>query len=375
MRVLQLGKFFPPVRGGIETATWKLAEGLNARGVSTDVLVAHTEAHTQRERAAAGYGIVRVASAGQFLSVSLAPRLLFELKAVADRYDLIHVHMPDPLAALALWWARPRGRVVLHWHSDVVRQRSKQLAMALYAPLQQWLLGRADAVIATSPPYAESSPVLARWRDKVAVIPLGIADPRPAVDAERVQALRRAHAGRRLVAALGRMTYYKGFDVLIDAAARLPEDVRVLIGGSGAGFDACLEQVRRRGLEDRVFLLGEIDDAEVPALMAASELFCLPSTERSEAFGLAMLEAMAIGRPVVCAHIEGSGVPWLNRDGETGLVVPPGDEAALAGAIGRLLDDTALAARLGAGARARYEAAFRADQMVDATLALYRRLA
>lgn len=371
MKVLQLGKFFPPVRGGIETATWKLAEGLNARGVATDVLVAHTEARTVHERAAAGYSVVRVASLGQFHSVSLAPKLPFELSAIAGRYDLIHVHMPDPLAALALWWARPRGRVVLHWHSDVVRQR---LMMPLYAPLQRWLLARADAVIATSPPYAEASAALAPWRHKLHVIPLGIADPLERLEPARVQTLRNAHAGRRLVAALGRMTYYKGFDVLIEAATQLPPDVRVLIGGSGAGFAACEQQVRQRGLEDRVFLLGDIDDAEVPALMAAAELFCLPSTERAEAFGVAMLEAMAMGRPAVCARIPGSGVPWLNRHGETGLVVPPGDAAAMAAAIGELLADPARARQLGAAARARYEADFRAEQMVDATLALYRSL-
>jgi rhamnosyl/mannosyltransferase len=237
-----------------------------------------------------------------------------------------------------------------------------------------WLLARADAVIATSPPYAEASATLAPWQGKVHVIPLGIADPRERLEPARVQTLRAAHAGRRLVAALGRMTYYKGFDVLIDAAALLPPDVRVLIGGSGAGFAACEEQVRQRGLEDRVFLLGDIDDAEVPALMAAAELFCLPSTERAEAFGVAMLEGMAMGRPVVCARIEGSGVPWLNRHGETGLVVPPGDAAAMAAAIAELLADPARARELGAAARARYEADFRAEQMVEATLALYRSL-
>jgi len=371
MRVLQLGKFFPPVRGGIETATWKLAEGLSARGVATDVLVAHTQPRTVREHSATGYEVVRVASAGQFHSVSVAPRLPFELSAMAGRYDLIHVHMPDPLAALALWWARPRGRVVLHWHSDVVRQR---LAMRLYAPLQRWLLARADAVIATSPPYAEASAALAPWRHKLHVIPLGIADPLERLDPARVARLQQAHAGRRLVAALGRMAAYKGFPVLIDAAAQLPPDVRVLIGGSGPGLRDCEERVRAQGLSDRVCLLGDIDDGDVPALMAAAELFCLPSTDRAEAFGVAMLEAMAMGRPVVCARIAGSGVPWLNRDGETGLVVPPADARALAGAMGQLLADPTRAAALGQAARRRYEQGFRVEQMVDATLALYRSL-
>ncbi len=371
MKVLQLGKFFPPVRGGIETATRNLADGLAAQGLVADVLVAHTSAVTQRERAPAGYEIVRVGSLGQWQSVSAALGLPLELKRRMARYDLVHVHMPDPLAALAVWWARPGARIVLHWHSDVVRQR---LALRLYEPLQRWLLARADAVIATSPPYLEASATLAPWRAKTEVVPLGITDPMPAVDARRVAALRAAHGGRRLVAALGRMTYYKGFDVLVQAAARLAPDVRVLLGGEGPERPAIDRLVRQLGLEDRVHLLGDLADDEVPVLMAASDAFCLPSTERAEAFGLAMLEAMALGRPVVCSRIEGSGVTWLNQHGHTGLTVPPGDAASLAQALQQLLDDPARAGRLGAGARARYESAFRASQMVEATLALYRRL-
>ena len=372
MRVLQLGKFFPPVRGGIETATQALADGLCARGVEVDVLVAHTGWCTQRARATGGYGIVRAGSAGQLLSTSMAPRLPLELAAQAGRYDVVHVHMPDPLAAVAVWWARPRGHVVLHWHSDVVRQR---LAMALYGPLQRWLLARADAVIATSEPYAEASEALRPWRHKVHVIPLGIAAPRPRLESARVAAFRSAHAGRRLVAALGRMTHYKGFDVLVDAAAALPADTRVLIAGAGEGLQALRARVDTLGLQDRVRLLGPLDDGDVPALLEAAELFCLPSTGRAEAFGLAMLEAMAMGRAVVCSSIPGSGVPWVSRDGETGLCVPPRDAAALAGALRRLLQDPALAARMGQAGRARFETTFQAAAMVDATLALYRSLA
>jgi rhamnosyl/mannosyltransferase len=371
MKVLQLGKFFPPVRGGIETATRNLAEGLAGHGLVADVLVAHTETRTQRERAAAGYEVVRVGSLGQWLSVSAAPGLPLELKRRVARYDLVHVHMPDPLAALALWWARPAARIVVHWHSDVVRQ---QTALRLYGPLQRWLLARADAVIATSPPYLAASSTLTPFRAKAVVVPLGIADPAAAVDAPGVAALRAAHGGRRLVAALGRMTYYKGFDVLLQAATRLAPDVRVLLGGSGPEQAAIELLVRRLGLEDRVHLLGDLADAEVATLMAACDVFCLPSTERAEAFGLAMLEAMALGRPVVCSRIEGSGVAWLNQHGLTGLTVPPGDASALAQALQQILDEPGLACRLGAEARVRYESGFRASQMVDATLALYRRL-
>jgi rhamnosyl/mannosyltransferase len=259
----------------------------------------------------------------------------------------------------------------------VVVSRSNDISPILHfwrQPLQRWLLARADAVIVTSPPYLAASSTLTPFRAKAVVVPLGIADPAAAVDAPGVAALRAAHGGRRLVAALGRMAYYKGFDVLLQAATRLAPDVRVLLGGSGPEQAAIERLVRRLGLEERVHLLGDLADAEVATLMAACDVFCLPSTERAEAFGLAMLEAMALGRPVVCSRIEGSGVAWLNQHGLTGLTVPPGDASALAQALQQILDEPGLAGRLGAEARVRYESGFRASQMVDATLALYRRL-
>lgn len=371
MKILQLSKFYPPVRGGIETTTYELTEGINRQGHRADVLCANDAAVTIRERAPAGYAITRVASLGRLLSMSIAPRLVSEVRAQAGRYDLLHVHMPDPLAALAVWLVRPRARIVLHWHSDVVRQR---LSRRLYEPLQQWLLERADAVIATTPIYADSSAVLQRHASKVHVIPIGISDPLPAVHAERVAALRASYPGRRIVLGLGRMTYYKGFDVLIRAAHLLPEDVQVLIGGTGALFNPCRAQIDALGLQDKVQLLGPLSEADLLDHYAAADVFCLPSTARSEAFGVAMLEAMAMSKPIVSTDIEGSGVPWINQSGVTGLTVPVGQPGPLAHALKRLLDDRELARSYGAAARQRYEQGFHVDEMARNVVALYRRV-
>jgi rhamnosyl/mannosyltransferase len=278
--------------------------------------------------------------------------------------------MPDPMAAMAYWIVRPECRLVVHWHSDVVRQR---LAYRVYAPLQDWLLARADAIVATSPPYAEHSEPLARWRDKVTVVPIGISDNR-SENSARAQALRARFGGRRLVFALGRMTYYKGFDVLIEAAAALPADCAVMIGGDGellSHFDAV---IRRRGLANRVYLLGHVPDHDLNAYFEACDVFCMPSTARSEAYGVAIVEAMVMGKPIVATDLRGSGVPWVNRHMETGLNVPVGDPAALAAGLSQLLDDEPLRRRLGAAARRRYESDFGAERMTSLTLDLYRRL-
>lgn len=371
MRVLQLAKFYPPERGGIESIVHELTEGLNAAGCPTDVLCAHRQWRSVDERAPAGYRVIRAGSLGSLLSTSVSPALVARLWRIAPAYDIIHVHMPNPLAAVALWLVRPSARVVLHWHSDVVHQRR---ALRLYQPLQRWLLARADSIVATSQRYADASTALAPWRSKLTVLPLGIGDNARSSDEQSVQALRSAFAGRKLVFALGRLVDYKGFDVLIDAAGLLPSDAVVLIGGNGPIFDRLQARVRSLGLQDRVRLIGPIDDSELMTYHRAADVFCLPSISRAEAFGVAMLEAMSAGKPVVCTDVAGSGLAWVNRDGETGLLAPPGDHVSLAGSLRQVLSDANLARRLGGGARARFEQHFQATAMVSGFEQLYRRL-
>jgi glycosyltransferase involved in cell wall biosynthesis len=371
MKVLQISKFYPPVMGGIESVAWELAEGLNRAGLRCDVLCSNQGLRTQRDRAPGGYDITRVGSLGMLLSTSMAPTMVAHVRRQLHDHDVLHVHMPDPMAALALLVAQPRTRVVVHWHSDVIRQR---WALKVYEPLQSWMLGRADAIIATSTPYAESSSALRPWRSKVAVIPIGISDHRSQACDLKAAESRRRYRGRRIVFALGRMTYYKGFDVLIAAARSLPDDSVVVIGGDGELLETYKSLAARQGLAGKVLFLGHVGDHELASHFHACDVFCMSSTVRAEAYGVAILEAMVMGKPVVATAIEGSGVPWVNQHGVTGLNVPACDSAALSAALRQLLDDVPLRERLGSAARQRYEQEFDAMRMTAHTMDLYRRL-
>lgn len=370
MKVLQLSKFYPPDHGGIESVARDLSAGFVRHGCDVEVLCAHKRWRHSEERDATGVRITRAASVGMLQSTSMAPSLPWLLWRRRRSADVVHVHMPDPLAALAVWLARPRGKVVLHWHSDVVRQR---VARYLYRPLERWLLHRADAIIATSRAYADSSPMLQHFRDKVAVIPIGAHPPEP-VEPDRVARLRQRYGDKRLVFALGRMTYYKGWDVLIEATRRMPSDVLVVVGGGGSDLPRYRAMAERAGLSERVRFVGPLSAASVEAHFALADVFCMPSTLRAEAFGVAVLEAMARGLAVVSTDIPGSGLGWLQQHGVTGLQVAPRDAPALADALGRLLADAELRARFGAAGRARWAALFTAETMADQTVALYRRL-
>ncbi len=371
MRILQISKFYPPVMGGIESVAFELTEGMNRRGYATDVLCAHTEVRGRTDRASNGYSVTRAGSLGRLLSTSMSPALLLHARRLVQGYDIVHVQVPDPMANLALWFARPRGKLVVHWHSDIVNQRR---ALKLYAPLQRWMLERANTIIATSPPYADSSPWLRPWLDKVAIIPNGISANPMRDSGEQAKAVRRRFDGRRIVFSLGRMTYYKGFDVLIEAAARLPHDAVVVVGGGGELLETHRRKAAERGVSEKIHFVGRIADGDLPAYYQAASVFCLPSTVRTEAFGVVLLEAMSMGKPLVTANIPGSGVPWVNQHGRTGLTVPVGDDRSLAAALAHILRDDMLARTFGQAAHARFLEHFTADTMVASTLDLYRRL-
>jgi glycosyltransferase involved in cell wall biosynthesis len=205
----------------------------------------------------------------------------------------------------------------------------------------------------------------------LSLMPIGISDNRAQAQSETVHAIRQRYRGRRIVFSLGRMTYYKGFDVLIDAAQALPDDCVVLIGGDGDLLDHYRATVRERGLSGKVHLLGQVLDHELVSHFEACDVFCLPSTARAEAYGVAILEAMVTAKPIVATDITGSGVPWVNVDGVTGLNVPVRQPQLLANALIRLLGDAELRARLGAAARERYLQHFSAEVMTRRTIELY----
>lgn len=369
-RCLQLTKFYPPFNGGIETTARDISNGLTRRGWTVEVLCSNNERRTVHEPGAVS--VTRVASMAQIASTSISPMLLPWLARYQSKQDVIHVHLPNPMANLALWLTRPRAKIVLHWHSDIIKQKR---LLKLYEPLQTWLLNRSDAILATSTRYAESSPWLRTRMNKVHIAPSCVEDPLLVTTTEQRMATAsrvcQSWPNKRIVFALGRMTYYKGFDVLIEAARLLPDDVVILVGGGGELLEPLRQQVRNTGLSHKVHLLGRVSDEDLTGYFEAAQLFCLPSLVRSEAFGLVMVEAMGYGKPVVATDIEGSGVPWVNLDGESGLNAKPGDAASLADCILRLLDDPALTSRLGAGGRRRFESLFTLDKMIDVVEATY----
>lgn len=371
MRVSLVNKYyFPPHLGGIEVYLQMLAEGIAAcPGHSVKAIVSN-EAPTTIREVIGGVEVLRLSRSFAAASTPVALGMSSAIRAAAtgtERSDLFHLQFPYPWGDWAWQRAGSPGPMVLTYHSDIVRQR---VMGALYRPVQARLLARADRIIVASPPMIENSPFLRPHAGKCRVVPFGIHVERYAPTPEhvaRADALRARH-DRPLVLFVGRFIYYKGVDVLVRAMADVDADC-VLVG-AGPLEGELRELATALGISERISFVPPVSDEELAAYFRAADVFCLPSVARSEAFGIVQLEAHASGTPVVCTDLP-TGVPWVNVDGETGLVVPVGDAGALASALRRLIADDDLRARMGQRARERVLAEFTVDRMVESTLAVY----
>jgi glycosyltransferase involved in cell wall biosynthesis len=367
LRVVQVGKYYYPYVGGIESHLFTLVNELKSQ-VDLDVIVSNTTRHTQRD-VHRGVSVTRCGALAHAASASISPGMVRELSQ--RNYDVVHLHLPHPIGVASYLVSRKptQHRLIVSYHSDVIRQ---QRLLALYAPLVNELLSRADVVIATSPNYRESSSVLQRFAEKTRVVPYGIdldLFRHTEAVATRAREIRARFGERPLLVAVGRLIYYKGFEFAIRALPEVP-DAQLLVIGDGPLRSDLHQLARELGVGDRVHLLGEMQNHDTPAYYFASDVYLLPSVARSEAFGIVQIEAMACGLPVINTDLR-SGVPFVSRHGESGLTVPPSDSAALAAAIRELLAAPEVRKRMGEAGRARAEKEFSKEVLAARMLELY----
>ncbi len=365
LRIVHLYKdYFPPTVGGIEQTVGRLSTWSVRHGAQVTVLTSHPGSRRTVAESVDGVRVIRCAEWGRTWSTPLCPDMPRELAKLEA--DVFHLHFPSPPGEVSWLLARPRGAVVITWHSDIVRQRA---ALPVYGHFVHALLRATDFVMTTYEGQAARSPFLRRYPDRIRVVPLGIDlerfGPRAQL-AREADALRASCGGGPLVVFVGRVVGSKGLDVLLDAMPSV--EARCVVVGDGPALEGVRARCRALGLDDKVTFAGRVEPERVPHYAAAADVGVLPSVY--EAYGLAMVEMMAVGTPMVCTEL-GTGTSFINRHGETGLVVPPRDPAALAGALNRLLADEGLRARLGGNAAARAHELFSTDAMMRGITATY----
>ena len=369
MNVLHVYRtYFPDSQGGLEEVIRQICLSTRELGVTSRVFTLSDEPYPRR-LPRVECEVVRVRKTFEVASCGFALTGLRRFAKELAWADLVHYHYPWPFSDLMHLFFGHSKPAVLTYHSDIVRQK---FLLSMYRPLMRRYLGAMDRIVATSPNYFATSEVLSNFADKVEVIPIGLDEPSyPAIDDQHRQlAAVRERYGSDFFLFVGVLRYYKGLHILLDAIKGAP--YKIVIVGAGPVESALRQQARELELDNVVFA-GFVPDREKMALFQLCRAVVFPSYLRSEAFGVTLLEGAMSARPLVSAEV-GSGTSHVNIHGETGLVVPPSDSAALRAAMDDLHARPDKARAMGLKARQRYEQLFTGSVMGRHYAEVYRQI-
>ncbi|TPJ80192.1 glycosyltransferase [Mesorhizobium sp. B2-6-2] len=367
MKVLHFFKtYWPDTFGGVERTIHAIAESTARHGVETQVLSLSGKPE-ENTRRLDEHMAVKARLDFELASTGFSREAFRKFRVLAAEADLVHYHFPWPFMDIVHFQSGHSKPAIVTYHSDIVKQR---LILPFYRPLMMRFLADVDAIVATSPNYLESSPVLRAFKAKSKVIPIGIDETAYPTASEADDAWCRSAVTVPFVLFVGVLRYYKGLDVLVHAASKTR--CKIVIAGSGP-VEREIKQQAASLRCDNVLFLGEVTESRKMALLRNSHGFVFPSNQRSEAYGLSLVEAAMCGKPMISCEI-GTGTSFVNRVGQTGLVIPPSDPAALAQALNRLVDSPGEAASWGRAARERYVRLFTAERMGRSYADVYRQL-
>ena len=362
MKVLQVNKLYHPDVGGVETVVRDIAEGLDNR-VDMTVLVCKRSGRASRE-SINGIDVLRASSLGTVLSMPLSPDFLLKYRKLSKNADILQLHAPFPLADLAVLLFRRKGKLIVWWHSDIVRQR---FLRRLLSPVIRNTLNRASVILVADEAIINASDFLHKYKHKCKIIPFGLdftAYPTPPdnflqpTDANKVKLL-----------FVGRLVYYKGIDVLIKAMKTV-KNAELFIVGTGDLETSLREASKQAHTDTKIHFMGYLSREALLAAYRGCDAFIFPSVANSEAFGICQLEAMYYAKPVINTNLP-TAVPTVSIHGETGLTVPPGDADALAKAINTLAENPALRQAYGEAAAKRVREKYNKAEMLEAVYKCY----
>lgn len=382
MRIAHIVSTYPPYRSGMGNVAQRQAAELARKGHAVTVLTPAYDGRVMNE-SQQGVTVKRLRPKFTYGNSAFVPRLYRELAG----FDIIHLHYPFFGGAETVAWyvaRHPRSKLVITYHMDVVGQGWMRSFFAAYHRLfLRWMLRQARVVLVSSADYAAHSPLLKRFPAlKPVELPFGVDErftPKPMPVAAGVSAANAKHEASLprfvFVSALDKAHYFKGLDVLLAAFAEswknpavASKRPRLIIVGDGdmrSGYEA---EAKRLGVAGQVDFLGSIDDTALIEQYRLATATIKPSVDRSEAFGLTSLEAMACGSPIIVSDLP--GVRTL-VDAKSGLTVPVGDHQALAQALLYAIQEPQRFAAMRQGAAARVNALYRWPAIISRLERIY----
>ncbi len=363
MNIVQITKFsYLECYGGIEQAMRNIALYTKPLGCDHTVLV--TSPHVQKIQIdeTPEARIVRFPMTVNLASCPMSMSMALHAKSYLQQADIIHYHFPWPFGEMLHLGYGIKKPSLVTYHSDIVKQKILKI---FYDPFMRAFLKRVNKIVATSSNYVESSPVLEKFKDKCEIIPMGVEMATyPVVSAER-RAVWRQKLGEKFILFIGVLRYYKGLHILLEALKGTSISLAIV----GAGPCEAELKVQAKDLPHLHFL-GAVPEEDKMALLQDCRAVVLPSHLRSEALGLSLVEGLMYGRPLISCEI-GTGTSFVNENKVTGFVVPPENPAALRQAMQTLIENDALAQRMGNAAKQRFEHIFTARKMAEAYVKLY----
>ncbi len=364
MKILHLGKYYPPYAGGIEAYCKTICEGLVSKGHEVDIVVANNLNQFVMERIN-GVNIFRLPRKAVLGSIPICPTMPFFVRKLVkeNNHDAIHLHYPNPMAEMSYFFGCRNMKLIITYHTDA---STKYRAKLLYLLASKLLLRCAKHIIVTSKSYLESRDALIGYINKCQIIPIPVSSPfLLPIDVNGVAEIKRKYGV--FILFVGNLSSYKGSHYLIEAMVNIK--CNLVMVGIGAD-NSITEFIKKLGLENRIYFPGKVEEKELINFYDSCELFCLPSVSPMETFGIVLLEAMARGKPVISTEL-GTGTSWVNQNGETGLVVKPKSSKVLSAAINHVLQNDDIRLRMSNNAQKRVIEGFTIDKIISSIIDAY----
>ncbi len=373
MKIIQIGKYYPPFHGGMETVLRDLCTGISRDShYQTTVICAKHDKISSFHDDLINPVIIRLKVLVTIFSQPIMPTFVTTLRKMIEKSDLIHIHSPNPFAEFFLYFLIGKKPFVITHHSDVIRQK---LVAPIHTFFARFLYKKASAIIVPTQNHIHTSRLLKDLNNRIEVIPFGL-NTQELVSHESIstKALHLAQEQGPYFLFVGRLVGYKGLDVLIEAMKSVSSQAKLLIIGRGEDQEKIENLIKQNDLQTRVIMLGRVDSMdEFAAYYKSCQALVLPSISSNENFGMVQLEAMFYARPIITTNLA-SGVPVVAEPGVSSLLVQPGNPKQLSSAMNELLNDPEKVERMGAAARKLYEEKYQLHQFIDGHKKLYKEL-
>ncbi|HHD92130.1 MAG TPA: glycosyltransferase [Candidatus Portnoybacteria bacterium] len=365
MKILQVNKLYSPWIGGVEKIVQQISEGLNKKeDFKIDILCCNSKRESKEEEIN-GIKVRRARSFGIFWGMPISFDFFRLFYRLHDKYDIIDFHHPFPLGDLAIFLFKPKGKLIVHYHSDIVRQKFLEI---LYKPLALHTLKKAQRILVSNPNLIKHSPYLKKFSQKCKVIPFGVnlKEIEKSFNQDEIEEIKKKYGD--FVLFVGRLNYYKGVQYLVEAMQDIP--INLVIIGQGKEEEKLKQTAKTLGLGNKVFFLPFQKRGKLINFYRATKVFVLPSIFKSETFGIVLIETMTCGTPIISTEL-GTGTSWVNINNETGFVIPPKDSQAITRAIKTILQNHDLAQKFSQNAQKRAKEYFSLEKMLKKTEQVY----